>query len=173
MNRCCDLLEVNHVALGKHAATAGDPRRVLRPERKLTKLALDGHADPACLLVKERARAGRADTVHREVMQPGTSIAAFHRKQFGVFAAHLDHRLNAGQESRNRACLGYDFIDEETADKLSCKLPTATGGRNPGKLLSHRKGFKNLQQHVKRSAVAVIIAILDYLQVVVDEDGVD
>ncbi len=85
------LLQVDHVAFGKHTASSGHTRGVFDLCAHVAEL-LDRQAKTRGLLVEEATRTGRAQSVHGEVgyLTAALSIGGFQQDKLGVIASDFD-----------------------------------------------------------------------------------
>ncbi len=68
---CGNLLVMDHIALGKHAASARNARRINRSQGHFPELPFDRDTYPFGLLVEEGTCPGGTDAVHLKIDEPG------------------------------------------------------------------------------------------------------
>ncbi len=91
MYRCGNLLKVDHITLGKNAATPCNSWWVFRFEGKFTKLIFNGYANAVGLLVKEGTRSCCAESIEFKIGKAGSAVfGLLHEDQLGIFSTHLD-----------------------------------------------------------------------------------
>ena len=128
-----DLLEVDHVGLGEHAAASGDAGRVFGLQGQAAELVFDAHAQAGGLLVEKRSGPRGADRVHREVLhlQLAADRLGGQKDQLGVLAAKFDHRSHVRLQADRGLALGDDLVDEEGAQKVGDKLARRARNADP------------------------------------------
>ena len=124
------LLRVDHVALGEHAAAAGDPGRLARLEHDVADV-LDLVAEPARLLVEERAGAGGAVAVGLVVGDAGAAaVPGLQTDELGGLAADLEDGLRLGVQRADAARDRLELVLEGGVERGADE--TAAGAGDAG-----------------------------------------
>ena len=189
-----NLLEVDHVALGKDTAPPGDPRRAVRLQGKLPELSLDGKPHPLCLLIEKRAGARGADAVQGKVLEAAAAGVAPSRRflqagdpgsfavglrehdELRVFASHLDDRAHVRVQGRDGSALGYDFIDKVTANQLGRPSPARSRKADESDMavsVTPEQGAEQALELMERPPAAPGVAVLDDSKALVHHDRID
>ena len=114
------LLGVDHVALGEHAAAAGDAGRLAGAEHDVADV-LDVVEQAAGLLVHERAGAGGAVAVGLVVDDARAPwlTAGLEADELGRLAAHLEHGLRVRVQGGDAAGDRLELVLEGGAERLA------------------------------------------------------
>ena len=124
------LLRVDHVALGEHAAAAGDAGGLAGLEHDVADV-LDVVEEPARLLVHERAGAGGAVAVGLVVGDAGAAaVPGLQTDELGGLAAHLEDGLRLGVQRADAARDRLELVLEGGVERGADE--TAAGAGDAG-----------------------------------------
>ena len=173
-----NLLQVNHVTLGKDTAPSRNVGRLDALHGELAELALDRDSDPFRLLIQKAAGPGRTHRVHREVRETRrlVIVAGPDHDQLGVLAAYLDHRPCLGMQRRHGGGLGHYLVHKGAADQVHGYRAAGSGDRNrldAFRGVARENVVQDLEQSVKRATVAERVVVFHDITVAVDQRRID
>ena len=124
------LLRVDHVALGEHAAAAGDAGGLAGVQHDVAHV-LDVVQQAAGLLVHEGAGAGGAVAVRLVVEDAGAAdVARLQTDELGGLAAHLEDGLRLGVQRADAPRDGLELVLEGGVERRGDEAPA--GARDAG-----------------------------------------
>jgi len=170
------LLEVDHVGLREDRAAAGQARGTLAVESGPREL-LDAQTQPVGLLVQERARSGRAQGVHREVvdLQPTVGPPG-DEDHLGVLTSHVDDGPRCRVKVADAADRSDDLVDLHGLEQRAEARPAAAGDRAGTEVLSWKAleyAAEDLLGHGQRPAFRAGVVGKEPPRLGVQHHGVD
>ena len=172
------LLQVNHVALGEDAASAGHPRRCLALQSQPAEFGFDIHTQPTRLLIEKAACARSAIRVHGKVNHVTAAGASFgfvrvtKKNYLAVLAAHLNQRTHTGQQTTNSRRLTDKLIYKIDIQQFT-QGPARAAGTDHTCDTVRGHLFKQLRQQaacrLHRPAASPFVTQIPYLHTIVQQ----